>query len=293
MKKLFLLLLLLGAAWGFYEGRTGSEAVQPHGRAAAGELSPLDKASSFFDALFAGLSDLSFNAPSVFSEEAAPPEDPPPQDPAGEGSVFAPILEVWNFRESLESRIDRSAFVTGDDIPLLLKQAVVAAEDRRFYEHGAIDLIGVIRAAAVNAAAGETVEGGSTISQQTVKNIFLSGERTMSRKIREFFLAVQLEQNYTKDEILELYLNTIYFGHGAYGVGPACRTYFGKEPADLTLQECAMIAGLPQAPSAYDPIDHPEEAKKRQAVVLMLMAREGYITAQQTSAAAFHVILDE
>ena len=185
------------------------------------------------------------------------------------------------------------AFVTGDDIPLLLKQAVVAAEDRRFYEHGAIDLIGVIRAAAVNAAAGETVEGGSTISQQTVKNIFLSGERTMSRKIREFFLAVQLEQNYTKDEILELYLNTIYFGHGAYGVGPACRTYFGKEPADLTLQECAMIAGLPQAPSAYDPIDHPEEAKKRQAVVLMLMAREGYITAQQTSAAAFHVILDE
>ena len=108
-----------------------------------------------------------------------------------------------------------------------------------------------------NYMAGETLEGGSTIDQQTVKNIFLSPERTMSRKIEELALAVQLDRYYTKQEILELYLNTIYFGHGAYGLREASHTYFGKEPKELDLSQCAMLAGLPQAPSAYDPIDHP------------------------------------
>lgn len=172
-----------------------------------------------------------------------------------------------------------------------MKKGIIATEDRRYYEHGAIDLIGVGRAAFTNYMAGETVEGGSTIAQQTVKNIFLSNERTMTRKVEELALAVQLEHNYSKDQILELYLNTIYFGHGAYGVGEASRTYFGKEPKDLDLSQCAMLAGLPQAPSAYDPIAHPQEGAKRMTTVLALMAQEGYITPEQAATAALHLWL--
>ena len=176
-------------------------------------------------------------------------------------------------------------------MPELLKQAIVAAEDRRFYEHGALDPIGVTRAFITNYMAGTTVEGGSTIAQQTVKNIFLSNERTMTRKVREMFLAVQLERNYTKEQILEIYLNTIYFGHGTYGIKNAAKTYFHKDVKDLTLSECAMLAGLPQAPSAYDPIDHPLEGKKRMTTVLMLMARENYITPQGASKAAMDALM--
>ena len=135
-----------------------------------------------------------------------------------------------------------------------------------------------------------TAEDG-TIAQQTVKNIFLSNERTMTRKLEELALAVQLERNYSKEEILELYLNTIYFGHGAYGVGEASRVYFGKAPKDLDLSQCAMLAGLPQAPSAYDPISHPQEGAKRMTMVLALMAQEGYITPEEAAKSAMHLWL--
>lgn len=199
---------------------------------------------------------------------------------------------MLHFKDAVESRINRSRFVPSSEIPPLLKNAIVAAEDRRFYDHGAIDIVSVGRAAMANSMAGTTVEGGSTLAQQTVKNLFLSDERTFSRKLRELVLAVQLEKYYTKDQILELYLNTIYFGHGTYGIRDACRTYFNKEPKDLTIAQCAMIAGLPQAPSAYDPIDHPAEAKKRMSIVLMLMAKEGYITPQETASAAMEAILE-
>ena len=164
-------------------------------------------------------------------------------------------------------------------------------EDRRFYEHGAIDPIGVTRAAVTNYFAGHTLEGGSTITQQTVKNIFLSNDRTILRKMEELALAVQLEKYYTKDQILELYLNTIYFGHGAYGLKEASLTYFGKEPKDLDLSQCAMLAGLPQAPSAYDPIDHPKEGAQRMTVVLTLMAQQGYISPEDAAKAAMNLWL--
>ena len=119
----------------------------------------------------------------------------------------------------------------------MLVQALVDTEDKRFYEHGALDLVGVARAAVANYMAGRTVQGGSTLSQQTVKNIFLSNHRTFSRKVQELLLAIQLERNYSKDEILELYLNTIYFGHGAYGVANASKVYFGKTPEQLNLAQ--------------------------------------------------------
>ena len=156
--------------------------------------------------------------------------------------------DLTNFKEALESRVHRENFVPFKDIPQYLIDGVVATEDRRFYDHGAMDPIGVARAMVTNYMAGETLEGGSTIDQQTVKNIFLSPERTMSRKIEELALAVQLDRYYTKQEILELYLNTIYFGHGAYGLREASHTYFGKEPKELDLSQCAMLAGLPHAP---------------------------------------------
>ena len=167
-----------------------------------------------------------------------------------------------------------------------MKKAIVATEDRRFYDHGALDLVSVTRALVTNYMAGQTLEGGSTIAQQTVKNIFLSHDRTLSRKIEELALAVRLEKNYTKDEILELYLNTIYFGHGAYGIKDAARIYFGKDVKDLNVSQCAMLAGLPQAPSVYDPITHPEEGIRRMAVVLTLMAQQEYISSEDAVKAA-------
>ena len=177
------------------------------------------------------------------------------------------------------------------EIPDLLKKGVVATEDRRFYEHGAIDIIGLTRALITNYKANRTLEGGSTISQQTAKNIFLSHERTITRKIEELFLAMQLEKSYTKDEILTLYLNTIYFGHGTYGIKDAAQTYFGKKPSELNLAECAMLAGLPQAPTAYDPINNPDDGKRRMMTVLTLMTQEGYITTENALKAEkeFHV----
>lgn len=297
MKKLLLLLLLIAAAWGFYEGSKDSGAIRPQRAAAAEEAAPSSGGlGEFFRTLTAGLTGLPLEdlvpAGGAPREETPPPPRPEAPAEADAPSVFQDLRDLTHFRDALESRLDRSRFVPSEDIPPLLKEAVVAAEDRRFYEHGAIDLMSVVRAAVANYMAGTTVEGGSTLSQQTVKNVFLSGERTMTRKVREFFLAVQLEKYYTKDQILEIYLNTIYFGHGAYGIGEACRTYFGKEPKDLTLPQCAMIAGLPQAPSAYDPIDHPEEAKKRMTIVLMLMAREGYISPEEATKAAMEAILE-
>lgn len=200
-------------------------------------------------------------------------------------SLKSKIMNVTDFKNQLESRIHRDEFTAYKDINPLVIKALIDTEDRRFYEHGALDIIGVIRAAITNYMAGSTLEGGSTISQQVVKNVFLSNERTFTRKIEELFLAVQLERTYTKDEILEIYLNTIYFGHGTYGIREASQTYFNKTPDTLNLAQCAMLAGLPQAPSAYDPIDNPEEGFKRMVLVLTLMSAAGDCTAAEAAVA--------
>jgi penicillin-binding protein 1C len=171
------------------------------------------------------------------------------------------------------------------DIPLHLQQAVIATEDASFYTNPGVDVVGIARALWINVTGGEVLAGGSTLTQQVARNMLLDpeerAERTLTRKLRESILAWRLAQAYTKDQILELYLNQTYFGHLAYGVEAAAQTYFGKSARDLDLAEAALIAGLPQAPSLYDPLLYPDAARERQAVVLDLMVKQGYITAEE------------
>ena len=172
------------------------------------------------------------------------------------------------------------------DIP----KALIAIEDHDFYNHGAIAVEGVLRAFLVNISAGKVVQGGSTITQQFVKNVFLSHEQSMERKIEEAILSLMLEDNYTKDEILELYLNTTYFGAGANGIKQATNKYFSKQPSALTLAEAAVIAALPYAPSALNPLENPLECKKRQQLVLNSMHKYGMINQGQLAEAKAEVI---
>ena len=172
-----------------------------------------------------------------------------------------------------------------EQIPVNLQNAFVAIEDNRFYEHKGVDFRGLARAAYTNIIAQEIAEGGSTITQQLAKNAYLTQDRTYKRKIQEIFLALQLEKQYTKQEILELYLNQIYFGQGAYGVQAAAKTYFGKNVEDLTLAECAMLAGIPKSPNYYSPFNNISAATVRRDTVLDQMVAYGYISRNEASAA--------
>ncbi|MEQ1817348.1 MAG: PBP1A family penicillin-binding protein [Terricaulis sp.] len=167
------------------------------------------------------------------------------------------------------------------DIPDYVPQAFLAIEDRRFYEHEGVDRIGVLRAVLANLRAGETVQGGSTLTQQLARNLFLTPRQTVNRKLREMVLASRIERRLTKDEILELYLNRVYLGDQAYGVDAASRRFFGKPANELTLAEAAMLAGLPKAPSRSAPTESMDRATARQHVVLAAMVDAGYITSEQ------------
>lgn len=170
-------------------------------------------------------------------------------------------------------------------VPKVIRNAVIAAEDASFYEHPGIDPLSILRAAIKNFESGRNTQGGSTITQQVVKNLLLSSQKTIERKIREAILAYRLEKKLTKDEILELYLNEIYFGNGAYGIKAAISEYFHKQLSDITLAEAAMIAGLPKAPTSYSPISHYDKAKKRQVYVLGQMVSAGFITKEESDVA--------
>jgi len=163
-------------------------------------------------------------------------------------------------------------------MPDNLIAAFVAAEDSRFREHPGIDMVSIVRAFLKNFKAGSIVQGGSTITQQVTKSFLLTPERTYKRKLKEAILAYRIEKKFTKDEILYLYLNQIYLGHGAYGVEAASENYFGKHVKDLNLAECSMLAGLPQAPSRYSPFRFPKRAKQRQIYVLNRMKEDGHIS---------------
>jgi penicillin-binding protein 1A len=167
-----------------------------------------------------------------------------------------------------------------DEIPDIVKRSIIAVEDRRFYDHPGIDLRALIRAAYVDATEGRIVEGGSTITQQYIKNRYLGSDQTISRKVKEAVLAFQLERQLSKNEILTRYLNTVYFGQGAYGIQAAARTYFSETAEELGLQQTALLVGLVQAPSAYDPVDHPDLALQRRNDVLGILRSEGVITEQ-------------
>lgn len=167
------------------------------------------------------------------------------------------------------------------DIPETLKEATIAIEDKRFYQHQGFDPIGIVRAAYRNVRGGGFEQGGSTITQQLARNVYLTKTKTVSRKVQELALATAIERKYTKEQILEMYLNQIYYGSGAYGVESAARTYFGKSVGDLTLAESALIAGLPQRPSRYSPHTNMKAAVGRRNVVLRQMAEQELITQQE------------
>ena len=172
-----------------------------------------------------------------------------------------------------------------EQIPIHLQQAFIAVEDARFYEHKGVDPRGLARAIYTNLKAEEIAEGGSTITQQLAKNAYLTQERTLKRKIQEVFLALQLEKQYTKQEILELYLNQIYFGQGAYGVQAAAKTYFGKNIEELNLSECAMLAGIPKSPNYYSPFNNIRASIERRNTVLDQMLKYNYIRPSEAAEA--------
>ena len=171
------------------------------------------------------------------------------------------------------------------ELPYYVPAAFIAIEDRRFYDHFGIDVVGLASVALESLREGEVTRGASTITQQLAKNLFLTADQTLQRKAQEALLAIWLEQNYTKDEVLELYLNRVFFGHNSTGIEAASQTYFGKSARNLSLGEAAMLAGSIQAPSRLNPRGNAEAVRARQQLVLGAMAREGYISAAESQAA--------
>jgi penicillin-binding protein 1A len=172
---------------------------------------------------------------------------------------------------------ERRAVVSIADVPDVMKNAILAAEDERFYQHGGVDYLSVMRAAAANLTSG-VQQGAGTITMQVARNFFLTREKTVTRKLREVLLAWKIEGSLTKDEILQLYVNQIFLGQRAYGFAAAAQIYFGKPLKDVSVAEAAMLAGLPKAPSAYNPISNPKRAKMRQLYVLRRMHDLKFIT---------------
>ena len=185
-----------------------------------------------------------------------------------------------------EFYLERRIVVPFAVVPRVLTDAVLAIEDARFYEHYGVDPRAIARAGWKNFRAGRVVEGGSTITQQLAKRLFLTPEKSLRRKIREAILSLQIEKRYTKDEILALYLNQVYMGAGAYGVEAAARTYFGKTVRELDLAEAALLAGLPKAPNTFSPFRHPERARQRRATILKRMREFGMIALEEEKDAA-------
>lgn len=198
---------------------------------------------------------------------------------ASDGSVIAKL------------QVQNRSTITLDEMSPYITRALIDTEDERFYEHGAIDLIGIARAF-VSTLSGRT-EGASTITQQLARNLFLTQDQTISRKVKEILISFEIEEQFTKDEILELYLNTVYFGSGAYGIEAAAQTYLGKSASDLTLAEAAMLVGIPNSPNNYDPSINPDLCKQRRNIVLDRMLTAGDITQEEHDAAqAEDIVLD-
>lgn len=196
-------------------------------------------------------------------------------------SYYSKALKEKPLLTRVEEITKSENFTKFEDMSPNYRNAVISVEDHRFYDHGPVDFIAIARAIFTNIKNGELQEGGSTITQQVAKNIVFSQERSWIRKIGEIFAAYDLEKNYTKREIFELYVNTAYFGDGYYGIYDASYGYYNKSPKDLNLDESSMLAGIPNAPSVYAPTVNPDLAKKRQYHVLNAMLEYGYITKEE------------
>jgi len=191
------------------------------------------------------------------------------------------VYQIANLEDTIDPIRQKPNWVSLNSMAQDLPKALISIEDHDFYKHSGIAIEGILRAAIENMTAGKVVQGGSTLTQQFVKNVFLTQEQSMERKAEEAILSLVVEQQYSKDEILELYLNTTYFGAGAYGIKQATYKYFGKAPSALTLAESAIIAALPYAPSALNPLENPLGCRKRQLLVLSKMHEYGHINDSQ------------
>lgn len=206
----------------------------------------------------------------------------------GQGyQLYKNAIEETSIEEVVSKIRSNEDFVTIDELPKDYVNAVIAVEDRRFYKHNGIDLISITRAIITDIKEMAFVEGGSTITQQVAKNNLFTQEKKATRKIAEIFAAFDLEEYCTKDEIFELYVNTSYFGDGYYSVKDAANGYFDKEPKDMSLYECTLLAGIPNAPSVYAPTKNPELAKQRQGQVIDKMLDNGYLTEEQVKELGF------
>lgn len=197
------------------------------------------------------------------------------------------VTKVYDRNNQLISELftEKRTLIPLSQLPVNLQNAIISIEDTQFFNHWGINIKGISRAFIKNTLAGRVVEGGSTISQQLAKVLFLTRERTISRKIKELILSLQLEYFFTKEEILQLYLNQIYFGHGAYGVQAAAKWYFNKHVQELTLGECAYLAGLPRAPNRYSMFRNPDRAARRRSIVLRRMRELGFISPREQNEA--------
>lgn len=198
--------------------------------------------------------------------------------------LYKTTLDNLSLSDKITQIKNEENYVYISDVPDYYTNAIIAVEDHRFKNHGAIDIIAILRATVSNIQAKEFNEGGSTITQQVAKNLyFISEDDVISRKIAEALVAFDLEKNYSKDDILEFYINTIYFGEGYYGIKEASNGYYKKEPKDMNLDEATMLAGVPNAPSVYAPTINPDLAKSRQNKVIRSMVEYGYLSQEEAN----------
>ena len=195
--------------------------------------------------------------------------------------LYREAIDSVSLEDKVASIRAKENYTTFDQLPEIYVDAVLSVEDHRFYNHPGIDVIAIGRAVFNDIKAGSFVEGGSTVPQQLAKNMYFTQEKELQRKVAEVFVAFDLEQNYSKNEILELYVNTIYYGNGYYCVKDASEGYFGKAPNDMTDYESTLLAGIPNAPSKYAPTVSPELAQKRQEQVLARLVKCGYFTEER------------
>lgn len=196
-------------------------------------------------------------------------------------NMYKKALEKTPINEKVSSIKEKKNYTEYSDLPVMYVKAVIAAEDRRFHEHSGIDYIAILRAIYNDIRAKEFVEGGSTITQQLAKNIYFTQEKSGKRKIAEIFMAAELEKSCEKNEILELYVNTSYFGDGYYTVKEACKGYFKKDLNEMTDYECITLAGIPNAPSVYAPTKNPDLTKQRTKQVIRKMVEYGYLNKKE------------